>query len=131
MRSRLKELRSRAGLTQVELADRAGLTQSTVSKIELGRGDDDAATLRALAQALGVRPSRQRALCVLRILHELAHHLLGRSRAHTHADVWRLTLALAWPVRRLRRGLPALEVPMWASELRLLILAESRMIPAA
>lgn len=51
MRSRLKELRIRAGMTQVELADKAGLTQSTVSKIELGRGDGDAATLRALASA--------------------------------------------------------------------------------
>lgn len=85
----------------------------------------------ALPHALIVRPSRQRALYVLRLLHELAHHLLGQSRAHTHADVWRLTLALAWPVLRFRRGLPSLEVPLWASELRALIVAESRLIPAA
>lgn len=85
----------------------------------------------ALPHTLVVRPSRQRALYVLRILHELAHHLLGRSRAHTHADVWRLTLALAWPVQRFRRGLAPLEVPLWAIELRTLIVAESRMITAA
>lgn len=41
------------------------------------------------------------------------------------------TLALAWPVLRFRRGLPSLEVPLWASELRALIVAESRLIPAA
>lgn len=85
----------------------------------------------ALPHALVVRPSRSRALWVIRLLHELAHHLLGRSRAHTHADVWRLTLALAWPIRRFRRGCQPLEVPLWAAELRTLILAESRMIPAA
>ncbi len=85
----------------------------------------------ALPHVLVVRPSRMRALVVLRILHELAHHLLGSSRAHTHADTWRLTLALAWPVRRLRRGLPSLDIPVWAQELRTLILAESRLITAA
>jgi len=85
----------------------------------------------ALPYALVVRPSRTRALWVIRLLHELAHHLLGLSRAHTHADVWRLTLALAWPVRRFRRGLPSLDIPLWAQELRTLILAESRLISAA
>jgi len=83
--SRLRDARKRLGLTQEELAERAGL----------------------------------------------AHHLLGCSRAHTHADVWRLTLALAWPVRRFRRGLPSLDIPVWAQELRTLILAESRLITAA
>lgn len=94
---------------------------------DLPQGVDGLATPYALI----VRPSRQRSLCVLRVLHELAHYLLGSSRMHTHADVWRLTLALAWPVTRIRRGLPPLDVPLWAIELRALILAESRIIPAA
>lgn len=84
----------------------------------------------ALEHALIVRPSRQRALWVFRVLHELAHHVLGR-RFHTHADVWRLTLALAWPVDRVRRGLRPLEIPPWALAIRAAIIAESRMIPAA
>lgn len=57
MRSRLKEIRTRAGMTQTELAERAGVTQSTVSKIEVGRGDGDADTLARIAEALGVRPA--------------------------------------------------------------------------
>lgn len=85
----------------------------------------------ALPHALVVRPSRHRELLVLRILHELAHHLLGRSRAHTHADAWRLTLALAWPVQRIKRGLPCLEIPEWARTMRVLCVQESRLIPAA
>lgn len=85
----------------------------------------------ALPHVLIVRPSRNRQLVVLRILHELAHWLLGISRAHTHADVWRLTLALAWPVPRIRRALPSLDIPVWALELRALIIAESRLITAA
>lgn len=54
MRSRLKELRQRAGLTQVELSEKAGITQSTVSKIESGRGDGDEDTLGRIAAVLGV-----------------------------------------------------------------------------
>jgi hypothetical protein len=84
----------------------------------------------ALPHKLLVRPSRTRGLWVLRVLHELAHHWLAE-RFHTHADVWRLTLALAWPLQRVRRGSPCLEIPPWAQELRTLVLAESRLIPAA
>jgi len=152
--SRLRDARKRAGLTQEELASRSSRTKRSRPTLSgSGHRSQRWATLKtsrahgvivcpdrdlprgvdglALPHALIVRPSRQRALYVLRLLHELAHHLLGQSRAHTHADVWRLTLALAWPVLRFRRGLPSLEVPLWASELRALIVAESRLIPAA
>ncbi len=84
----------------------------------------------ALPHKLLVRPSRIRGLWVLRVLHELAHHWLA-SRFHTHADAWRLTLALAWPAFRVRRGLRSLEIPEWALTLRVLILEESRVISAA
>lgn len=83
-----------------------------------------------LPTKLLVRPSRIRALWVLRVLHELAHHYLAR-RFHTHADVWRLTLALAWPVDRVKRGVRPLEIPAWSLALRGLILEESRVISAA
>lgn len=84
----------------------------------------------ALPWKLLVRPSRLRALWVLRVLHELAHHLLA-ARYHTHADVWRLSLALAWPIHRVRAGLGPLEIPAWSLELRAAVLEETRVISAA
>jgi hypothetical protein len=114
-----------------DVADVEDLARARKVKIEPDRALPDGIDGLALPHALVVRPSRQRALWVLRILHELAHHLLGRSRAHTHADTWRLTLALAWPARRIKDGLPCLEIPEWARMLRVLCVQESRMIPAA
>lgn len=108
-----------------ELARARGV--AVVADRELPEGLDGVAFDRVLI----VRPSRLRHVWLLRVLHELAHHLLGRSRAHTHADVWRLTLALAWPARRVRRGLPALDIPGWALAIRAEILTESRVITAA
>jgi excisionase family DNA binding protein len=54
---RLRRLREAAGLTQLELAARSGLTHETVSRLERGRRQPQARTLVALAQALGVPPS--------------------------------------------------------------------------
>jgi transcriptional regulator with XRE-family HTH domain len=52
---RLKQLREAAGLTQQELAFRAGLSVSNLSQIEQGKkADPRASTLLALARALGV-----------------------------------------------------------------------------
>lgn len=51
---RLRELRERAGLTQAQLADRIGVGQRQVSKIE--RGDLDSArvgTIRKYLEAVG------------------------------------------------------------------------------
>lgn len=50
----LAEARKRAGLTQTQVADRLGSTQSDVSKLER-RGDVRLSTLRAYARAIGVR----------------------------------------------------------------------------
>lgn len=46
--------RKAAGLTQAELAERAGLRKATVSDIEGGKIDPRLSSLRALAAALGV-----------------------------------------------------------------------------
>ncbi len=51
---RLKELRTRKGYSQQELADIANVAQHTVSEIELGRRKPHGRTLRKLATALGV-----------------------------------------------------------------------------
>jgi DNA-binding Xre family transcriptional regulator len=56
-RIRLKELREARGWTQLELAERAGIRQATISEMETGRvrrvGLD---TLDRLARALKVQP---------------------------------------------------------------------------
>lgn len=51
----LKEAREASGLTQVDLADRLGMTQSQVSKCERGERRLDLIELHAWCQALGVK----------------------------------------------------------------------------
>jgi transcriptional regulator with XRE-family HTH domain len=53
---KLKELRIDKGLSQRRLAELAGVTQTTVWKIEHG-GRANAATLKKLGDVLGVRAS--------------------------------------------------------------------------
>ena len=49
----LKEIRGRAGLTQRQLAERAGKSQSEIARIERGRQDPSLTTLQRLARAAG------------------------------------------------------------------------------
>lgn len=49
----LREARLRAGLTQRDLAQRAGTSQSVVARIEQGRSDPSTATLARLLAAAG------------------------------------------------------------------------------
>lgn len=51
--STIKELRERAGLTQIEFAEAIGVTQSTVSQWEGGKICPNTAKLRKLAAVLG------------------------------------------------------------------------------
>ena len=53
---RVQTLRKRRGLTMRELADRTGLSQGQVSRLENGRQGLRSGTLMRLAEALGVRP---------------------------------------------------------------------------
>ncbi len=52
--ARLKELRESQGLTQPDLAGRAGLTKAGIANLEQGRREPSWATVQALAAALGV-----------------------------------------------------------------------------
>ena len=51
---RLRHIRERAGYSQQRLADDSGVSQHTISEIELGRRKPQGRTLRKLAEALGV-----------------------------------------------------------------------------
>jgi len=53
---RLQELRIRAALTQAELAERAGLSRTTIVRLEQGDPNVLPSTLRKLARALKVKP---------------------------------------------------------------------------
>ena len=53
---KLKELRIDEGLSQRALAQRAGLSQTSIWKIERGGGANPA-TLKKLADVLGIRPT--------------------------------------------------------------------------
>ncbi len=53
---RLKALRQAKGLTQVELAGKAGVTQAYLAQLEAGvRGNPSLDVLERLARALGVQ----------------------------------------------------------------------------
>jgi predicted transcriptional regulator len=49
----LRELRRRAGLTQKQLASRAGVSQALIARIEAGKVDPSLSTLRRILAALG------------------------------------------------------------------------------
>jgi len=51
---RLRHIREQAGYSQQDLADEAGVSQHTISEIELGRRKPQGRTLRKLAEVLGV-----------------------------------------------------------------------------
>jgi transcriptional regulator with XRE-family HTH domain len=55
--ARLRSLRLAAGLTQLELAARSGITHEAISRLELGNRAPRAETIRCLAAALGVEPA--------------------------------------------------------------------------
>lgn len=50
----IKQLREKHGMTQLELAERIGVSSKTVSKWETAKGLPDISLLQPLAQALGV-----------------------------------------------------------------------------
>jgi len=53
---RIRTFRVAEGLTQQQLAARAGLTQSAISSYESGRAEPSLETLRQLARALKIQP---------------------------------------------------------------------------
>ncbi len=57
LRLRLREMREAKGLSQLQLAEAAGIRQGTISALETGKSKGiDFSTAEALAKALGVSP---------------------------------------------------------------------------
>ena len=54
--ARLREFRRARALTQEELAEKAGVSPSTIVDIERGKHEPQIRTLRKLARAFGVQP---------------------------------------------------------------------------
>jgi transcriptional regulator with XRE-family HTH domain len=52
----VKQARKRVGLSQAEVADRAGLSGSYLSEIERARGNPSVDALARIAETLGLRP---------------------------------------------------------------------------
>ena len=55
---RLQTLRKRRGLTQAELAAKAGISRGYLARLETARQDPTVTTLERLARALRVKASR-------------------------------------------------------------------------
>lgn len=56
MRLRLREWRLRRFLSQRELAEASGITQSTIARLETDAQRPRPKTIRVLAKALGIEP---------------------------------------------------------------------------
>lgn len=54
--TRLRGLRERASLSQMELAQRSGVSRATIADLEAGKRPARPATRRKIAAALGVEP---------------------------------------------------------------------------
>ena len=52
----LRELRESLGMTQEELAQRAGVCRPTISRLELGKYEPRGLTLKKISRALGTDP---------------------------------------------------------------------------
>ncbi len=102
----IQDVRRRQGLTQAELARRAGTSQPVVSAYEHGRRDPTYATLRKLVEAGGERLE----LAAVPATSDLAKPVDFEEHARRLLDV--LTLADAIPVRPRS---PALRAPRLVS----------------
>ncbi len=87
----IREARRRARLSQVGLAERAGVTQSVVSAYESGRRQPSLPMLRRLVAASGLRLDLRIARPPTR-LHRLSGPLGRRVRAH-RAEIMRVAAA--------------------------------------
>jgi transcriptional regulator with XRE-family HTH domain len=53
-----KEARLKQGLTQIDLAEKAGMNPNSYAKIERAESEPSTESLRKLVKALGIEPSK-------------------------------------------------------------------------
>lgn len=58
MATRIKALREQRGMTQEQLAEKAGVSRTYLARLETARQDPTLSTLEKLAKALGVKATR-------------------------------------------------------------------------
>jgi transcriptional regulator with XRE-family HTH domain len=91
--ARLRQARTNAGLSQRELAKRAGIDQTTIAKYEAGDRAPFVERLAALAQALGVPPATLTAPSTGTLAELRAAAGLTQQAAATRAGLVRTTYA--------------------------------------
>lgn len=97
---RVREMRKTAGLTQAELAERAGLAFETISRVERGRAKPSIGLVAQLARAFGVSVARLLDFEQEVVAGELAPdlrrlvNLLADQPMETRALAWKLVSAL-------------------------------------
>ena len=86
--TKLKELREKAGLSQVQLADASGISVRVLQNYEQGVRNLNGAkliTLLRLCRALGCNPVSYTHLVEIRtLLHRIHHSVISDSRQHAH-----------------------------------------------
>ena len=79
--AKIREVRERRGMTQRELAEKAGLTESAMRSYELGYRMPSETQVKMMAKALGVKPEAF-ADCKARTHSEVIHLLFQLEEAH-------------------------------------------------
>lgn len=79
--AKIREVRERRGMTQRELAEKAGLTESAMRSYELGYRMPSETQVKLMAKALGVKPEAF-ADCKTRTRPEVIHLLFQLEDAH-------------------------------------------------
>ena len=88
--SNLKYLRNQSGLTQAQLAKRAGIPRSTVATLETGAGNPTLAVMTALSEGLQIRLEELLSAPRARIVHFPRASLKSVQRDRGRVAVWKL-----------------------------------------
>ena len=86
----IRSTRQRLGLSQRQLALRAGMTQASISRIERGLVSPTFSTVRELMHAMGEEPT----LATRRLPHDWDRAHMASTLARTPEE--RLALAISW-----------------------------------
>ena len=77
----LLEMRNERGLSQKDLAEAIGVSQSTIAKIEIGRNEATASTIRKLANYFGVTADQ-----LLELEDDFGHKIGAQNETYTNEE---------------------------------------------